>query len=90
LLKASLPVREGAAAGQGFKTVSEGLSKQPRPARRAALRRVNRSRATSQWVVLTSWDESGVARMVLTVAHQEDFVSYAAVPTAGGWLVFQL
>jgi hypothetical protein len=33
----------------------------------------------------------GGAKMVLTVAREQTFFpSYAVVPTAGGWLVFQL
>jgi len=36
-------------------------------------------------------NESGGAKLVLTVAHEQTFfTSYAAVPTAGGWLIFQL
>jgi hypothetical protein len=47
---------------------------------------------TQQWLVLTSWDEaSDGAKLVLTVAREQTFSpSYAVVPTAGGWLVFQL
>jgi len=36
-------------------------------------------------------DESGGARMVLTISQEQNFYpSYAAVRTAGGWLFFQL
>jgi hypothetical protein len=35
--------------------------------------------------------DTGGARIVLTVSREQTFSpSYAVVPTAGGWLVFQL
>jgi hypothetical protein len=45
-----------------------------------------------RWVVLTTWDGSARAKMVLTVSGEQDMFSssYAAVPTEGGWLVIQL
>jgi hypothetical protein len=57
--------------------------------RRAGVKQVGR------WVVLTSWNRSEDGRerpgMVLSVAQERViFTSYAAVPTAGGWLVIQL
>jgi hypothetical protein len=57
---------------------------------RISVNSMRSSNQTHQWVMLTSWEESG-ARMVVTVAREQTFESsYAAVPTAGGWLVFQL
>jgi hypothetical protein len=42
-------------------------------------------------VMLTSWDGSERPGMVLSVAQEHViFTSYAAVHTAGGWLVIQL
>jgi hypothetical protein len=68
---------------------------QARRVRRPALQRAKKEKDINsqpqQWVVLTSWDESGGARMVLTVAREQTFHStYAAVPTVGGWLVIPL
>ena len=54
-----------------------------------------RKAASQPWVVLTSWDESRDAR-IMTVSQEQVapvrvlVTSYAAVPTAGGWLVIQL
>ena len=95
LLRASMPA-VGTLKTTGQTTV-------PRSHRNAhpALRRVKkaRSQGQQQLLVLTSWsetrdvrgrDESGGAK-VLTVAQEKNFyVSYAAVRTTGGWLVFQL
>ena len=68
-----------------------------------ALQRSRQNRAAVQevrgWVVLTSWDGPdrpgmpgmGVSRVgVSGVQERVIFTSYAAVPTAGGWLVIQL
>lgn len=97
LLKASMPISRPT-SGFGLGTASGGFRKQTvkeqsRRAHRPAVQRAKRSvgRALQQWVVLTSWEESRGARMVMTVAREQTSVtSYAAVPTAGGWLVFQL
>jgi signal recognition particle GTPase len=49
-----------------------------------------------RWVVLTSWDGRERGGMVLSVTQDSVtperviFTSYAAVATAGGWLVIQL
>jgi beta-lactamase regulating signal transducer with metallopeptidase domain len=63
--------------------------------RRGAFERVSMDRsADQQWILLTSWSESGRARLVLPVAPADDdhtdFHPYAAVPTPGGWLIVQL
>jgi hypothetical protein len=42
-----------------------------------------------RYVVLSSWDESG-RPIFLTVEERAFSSSYAAVPTAGGWLLIQL
>jgi hypothetical protein len=90
LLKATMP------SGQA-QSVQAGPGMQPkqtqaRHTRRPALQGVKRnSSQPQQWVVLTSWDGSGGARMVLTVAREQTFQpTYAAVPTPGGWLVIPL
>ena len=82
LLKASMPSRQT----------------EPRPvaqagrAHRPALQRAKRSSGQpQQWVVLTSWSDGSGARMVLTVAREQNSQpTYAAVPTPGGWLVIPL
>jgi hypothetical protein len=41
--------------------------------------------------MLTSWDEPELEGMIFPVTQDRViFTSYAAVPTAGGWLVIQL
>jgi len=95
LLKASMP-----SSGGVLKTTGQALPPRSHRASRPALQRVKTiRRQTQQWVVLTSFleqqsepgNESGGAKMVLTVAREQTFSpSYAVVPTDGGWLVFQL
>jgi hypothetical protein len=90
LLKASMPVdREG-------HPVSSTDAKHRRAAvHHSDLQRSRQNRAGVQqargWVVLTSWEASPRPGMVLSVTQERViFTSYAAVPTAGGWLVIQL
>jgi beta-lactamase regulating signal transducer with metallopeptidase domain len=87
LLKASMPLRR-----EVSESPAQTLPHRIPHAHRPALHRVKKSRAqTQQWVVLTSWDTSSGARMVMTVSQEQiSSPSYAAVPTPGGWLVFQL
>jgi beta-lactamase regulating signal transducer with metallopeptidase domain len=90
LLKASMPSGQAQPARQV----------QARRVRRAGLQRASQSAGSAgnqpqQWVVLTSWEgpgeDSGSTRMVLTVAREQtSYPTYAAVPTAGGWLVIPL
>jgi hypothetical protein len=94
LLKASMPMGTAAQAPQRKTQV---VAKRHRSVHAASLMRVNQDRAMRQtqqmerWVVLTSWGESSQPRMVLTVSGERVFSSsFAAVPTAGGWLVIQL
>ena len=91
LLKASMPSGHGASE-PGFRAATQTLPQQTSGTHRPALQRAKKNRPrTQQWVVLTSWDESSGAKMVMTVSQEQiSFPSYAAVPTAGGWLVFQL
>ena len=90
LLKASMPV------DRGGRPVSSTDAKHRRAAvHPSVLQRSRQNRAGVQqargWVVLTSWEESPRPGMVLSVTQERViFTSYAAVPTAGGWLVIQL
>jgi hypothetical protein len=93
-LKASMPMGTAARAPQRKTLIT---ARRHRPVHAASLMRVKQDRAVRQapqmerWVVLTSWEESSQPRMVLTVAGERVFSSsFAAVPTAGGWLVIQL
>jgi hypothetical protein len=92
LLKASMPV------DRGIHPVNPTVVKHRR-AVAPVLQRSRQDRAGVRqvrgWVMLTSWDgsEDGPERpgMVLSVTRERViFASYAAVPTAGGWLVIQL
>jgi hypothetical protein len=92
LLKASMPVDRGG-------PVSSIEAKRRRAVSAPVVKRSGQKRTGGQqvgrWVVLTSWNrsEDGWERpgMVLSVGQERViFTSYAAVPTAGGWLVIQL
>jgi len=96
LLKASMPVDRGGSTGR---PVSPTALKHRRATRNSVLQRSRQDRAgvreVRRWVMLTSWDgsedESERPGMVLSVTQERlIFTSYAAVPTAGGWLVIQL
>jgi hypothetical protein len=95
LLKVSMPV------DRGIHPVRTTVVKHRRAASAPAVQRTREDRAAVRevrgWVVLTSWD--GPERwdvperpgMVVSVTQERViFTSYAAVPTAGGWLVIQL
>jgi|HubBroStandDraft_6_1064221.scaffolds.fasta_scaffold21736_3 hypothetical protein len=93
LLKASMPV------DRGIHPVSPAVVKHRRAVSAPAVQRTRQDRAEVQqarrWVMLTSWSgsEDGSERpgTVLSVTQERViFTSYAAVPTAGGWLVIQL
>lgn len=93
LLKASMPSSGIGASGIGLKTAGQTPRRRSHRVSRPAMQRVKTIPSrTQQWLVLTSWDESSDgAKLVLTVAREQTFSpSYAVVPTAGGWLVFQL
>ena len=97
LLKASMP-------SPVHRPLKSGSQIAPRPRRSAStpgLLRTKQPSATSrpqqQWVVLTSWSDGGGSqpRWIIPVSSErsEDHIfsaSYAAVPTADGWLVIQL
>jgi hypothetical protein len=89
LLKASMP------ADRTDRPVNPRVVKQRRATRNSILQHSKQNHAGVReargWVVLTSWDGSERRGMVLSVAQERViFTSYAAVPTAGGWLVIQL
>jgi beta-lactamase regulating signal transducer with metallopeptidase domain len=53
--------------------------------------RAGQSGRPDHWVVLTSWNGIERQRMVFAVTEERVIsTSYAAVPTAGGWLIIQL
>jgi Zn-dependent protease with chaperone function len=101
LLKASMPVdREARPVSPVISTV---VKHRRASVRNSVLRRSRQNRAEVQqvrgWVMLTSWHgpEDGTERSGMVVSGslpgiQERVISisYAAVPTAGGWLVIQL
>ena len=87
LLKASMPVDHGAGQATQIAPKHRGVSSAP-----ASLRsKQNRKKVqrAGGLVVLTSWEEEALPRRVF-VEERVIFTSYAAVPTAGGWLVIQL
>jgi hypothetical protein len=89
LLKASMPANSG--SHPVMATVAKHRSNGSAP----ILQRTRRDRAkvpqVRGWVMLTSWDAPERPGMVLSVSQERViFASYAAVPTAGGWLVIQL
>jgi hypothetical protein len=95
LLKASMQVDRGVRRGSPGSPVSSTVLKHRHVVRNSVLQRSRQDRAGVQhargWVMLTSWDGPERQRMVLSVTQERViFTSYAAVPTAGGWLVIQL
>jgi hypothetical protein len=93
LLKASMPV------DRGLQPVKQAAVKHRRAVRAPSLQPSGQNRAGMQrvrgWMVLTSWDVRERGEMVLSVTQAVTqgrviSTSYAAVPTAGGWLVIQL
>jgi hypothetical protein len=100
LLKASMPVgpsmpvdRGGSMSSIEAKGGHAASALAVKRARQQVRQRRARVQQAGRWVVLTSWSEDGPERpgMVLSVGQERViFTSYAAVPTAGGWLVIQL
>jgi hypothetical protein len=90
LLKASMPVDRGAQAAP--KTAKTHRSTSKPQFLRSSLRRDDGPLAarTERWVVLTSWTERDRPRVIYAVEERAISTSYAAVPTAGGWLIIQL
>jgi hypothetical protein len=89
LLKASMPV------DRGVHPAGQTAVRHRRPAAAPALVRSKQKDAATQQVrrlvVLSSWDGQERLRMMYAVTETRLIsTSYAAVPTAGGWLVIQL
>jgi hypothetical protein len=94
LLKASIPVDDG------IRPANTTAVKHQRAVSAPAVQRSRQKRAAMQqqvrgWVVLTSWEDGPERSEVVSGARRQVqerviSISYAAVPTAGGWLVFQL
>ncbi len=89
LLKASMPTDRGGrpavkVAAKHRRTVSAPTLLRSRQRRMEA-------QQLRQLLVLSSWEEQQRPRMVFAVTEGRFIsTSYAAVPTAGGWLVIQL
>ncbi len=89
LLKATMPV------DSGVRPVSQPAVKHRRRVAAPAVHRTRVDRAQMErsrgLMVLTSWDGFERRETVVSVTQgRVVFTSYAAVPTAGGWLVIQL
>jgi len=92
LLKASMPVRHGGSVDSvkhPAVPVKKPVKKRPSSPVLQSRVSMSRSRGVQGWVVLTTWRES-TRRGVVFAADSEFSPSYAAVPTAGGWLAIQL
>jgi Zn-dependent protease with chaperone function len=95
LLKASMPVDSSRRVLPPAKRVA---AKPHRSVPKPILVRAKQNRAMvhgtqqlQRWVVLTAWDGSARARMMLTMSSEPDVSSsLAVVPTPDGWLVIQL
>jgi beta-lactamase regulating signal transducer with metallopeptidase domain len=90
LLKASAPVERTPQALQ--KTVRAHRAAPKPQFLRSSLRRDDAPQMgrMERWVVLTSWSERERPRVIYAVEERVISTSYAAVPTAGGWLIIQL
>jgi beta-lactamase regulating signal transducer with metallopeptidase domain len=89
LLKATMPM-DG-----GVHRAVQPTIKHRRAVSASAIQRTRQNRAAIErargWVVLTSWEQYERGEMVVSVRQERVIsTSYAAVPTAGGWLVIQL
>ena len=88
LLKASMPV------DRGFRPMDQKASKRRRSVHAPVLVRSRQDRIGTQqvrqFVVVSSWDESGRPRFITVDGNRVFSSSYAAVATAGGWLIIQL
>jgi hypothetical protein len=95
LLNASMPVH------QGIRPASTTAVKHRQAVSAPAVQHSRQNRAAMQqqvrgWVVLTSWEDGPECSGVVVSGARQQIqervisISYAAVPTAGGWLVIQL
>ncbi|MGD0443410.1 MAG: M56 family metallopeptidase [Edaphobacter sp.] len=95
LLKAMMPVSRGAALMDSPQRPAVPVKKVVKKRRSAPSvlqsRVAMQARRAQNLLVLTSWDETDVPRVVFAVAEERVIsTSYAAVRTPGGWLVIQL
>jgi beta-lactamase regulating signal transducer with metallopeptidase domain len=90
LLKASMPVDRGVRPVQTMQKQRRAVSTPVLMRSSLSRSHASRMRGTQRWVVLTSWDGMERRRVVFAVTERVISTSYAAVPTAGGWLVIQL
>jgi len=90
LLKASMPVDHGMRPVQTMQKQRRAVSVPVLMRSSQSRSHASRMRGTQRWVVLTSWDGMERQRVVFAVTERVISTSYAAVPTAGGWLVIQL
>ncbi len=89
LLKASMPVT-APVAPVAVKATHRRVAR-TKAMTRTLQSRVDMPRRRQGWVVLTTWEDRERPRVVFTVTEDRVITpSYAAVPTAGGWLVIQL
>jgi BlaR1 peptidase M56 len=89
LLKASMPVERGVSA-VGRTTPKHRVAVSTPAVLRSRQRRME-AQQVRRLMVLSSWDGTERPRMVFAVTEERVIsISYAAVPTAGGWLVIQL
>jgi len=96
LLKASMPAGRGFASAHavsGAIAVKKAVTK-PRSSTAAHMMqtRVSMSRRerTEGWIVLTTWQQPMTRRGAMSAGNSDLSISYAAVPTPGGWLLIQL
>ena len=101
LLKASMPAGRGFASVQpvsgagaaGAVAAKKSVAK-PRSSTAAHLMQtrvsMSRRQRTEAWIVLTTWQQPVARRGVMSGRDSGLSISYAAVPTPGGWLLIQL
>jgi BlaR1 peptidase M56 len=91
LLKASMPLDRGPQAAPKT-TRPHRVAPKPQFLRSSSRRDdAPQMGRTEHWVVLTSWTERERPRAIYAVTEDRVIsTSYAAVPTAGGWLIIQL
>ncbi len=91
LLKASMPVNHPVAAMPVAAKTKHRRKSSVLPGTLQSRVDAQQVRKAQRWVVLTTWEQQERPRIVFTVNGDRVLTpSYAAVPTAGGWLLIQL
>jgi hypothetical protein len=91
LLKASMPANRPVAATPVAAKTKHRRKGSVLPHTLQSAVDARQARKAQGWVVLTTWEQQERPRIVFTVNGDHVITSsYAAVPTAGGWLVIQL